>query len=364
MIPVLDLGLAHLELRDEIAAASERVLSSGSYILGREVAAFEQEFAEYCEVEHSVSVGNGLDALHLILRALGVGLGHEVIVPGHTFIATWLAVSYTGATPVPVESDPHTFNLDVARIEAACSPSTRAIVAVHLYGQPANMDALHEVAARRGLVVVEDAAQAHGATYKGRRVGGLAHAGAFSFYPAKNLGAFGDGGAITTHDPALAAEVCRLRNYGSSKKYVHDVKGFNSRLDELQAALLRVKLRKLDEWNARRVEVAARYERALSGIPGLILPITPAWAAPVWHMYVVRHSARDALRQQLEEEGIGTLVHYPIPPHRSGAYCADRAYHLPISEALSREVLSLPIGPHLSAEQVDKVTNTMRKLCS
>jgi dTDP-4-amino-4,6-dideoxygalactose transaminase len=255
-VPFLDLKAAHAELRAELDAAYARVMDSGWFVLGDELAAFEAEFAAYCGARHCVGVGNGLDALHLILRAMQIGPGDEVIVPANTYIATWLAVSYAGAAPVPVEPDPRTFNLDPARVEAAVTPRTKAVMPVHLYGQPADVDAVREVAARHGLRVIEDAAQAQGARYRGRAAGSLADAAGFSFYPGKNLGAAGDAGAVTTDDDALAAELRRLRNYGSPAKYQHDVKGFNSRLDELQAAVLRVKLRRLDEWNARRAAVA------------------------------------------------------------------------------------------------------------
>ena len=263
-IPFLDLKAASTELREELDAAYHRVMDSGWYILGEEVDAFEAEWAAYCGVRYCVGVGNGLDALHLILRAMDIGTGDEVIVPSNTYIATWLAVSYAGATPVPVEPDPRTFNLDPTRVEAAITPRTRALLPVHLYGQPADMDGLLEVARRHDLRVVEDAAQAHGATYKGRRCGGLADAAGFSFYPGKNLGALGDAGAVTTDDDRIADRVRALRNYGSRRKYYHDEKGYNSRLDPLQAAFLRVKARHLDEWNGRRAELASRYNLGLA----------------------------------------------------------------------------------------------------
>jgi len=356
-VPFLDLKAPYRELQAELDAAARRVLESGWFILGEELEAFESEFAAYCGARHCVGVGNGLDALHLILRALGVGHGDEVVVPSNTFVATWLAVSYAGATPVPVEPDPQTFNLDPARLEDAITPRTRALLPVHLYGQPADMDAIREVAERRGVRVVEDAAQAQGARYRGRRAGALAAAAGFSFYPGKNLGAAGDAGAVTTDDEGLAAELRRLRNYGSPVKYRHDVKGVNSRLDELQAALLRVKLRRLDEWNARRARTARRYLQELEGVPDLALPSVPEYADPVWHLFVVRHPRRDALREHLERAGVGTLIHYPLPPHRQPAYAelglAEGS--LPVSEAMAREVLSLPLGPHLSEAEADHV---------
>lgn len=364
-VPFLDLAPAYAELRDGLDAAYRRVMSSGRYLLGDELERFESEFAACCEAAHCIGVANGLDALHLILRAYRIGPGDEVIVPTHTFIATWLALSYAGAAPVPVEPDPRTFNLDPARIERAITPKTRAIVPVHLYGQPADMDPILAVARRHKLKVIEDAAQSHGARYKGRRTGSLADAAAFSFYPAKNLGAVGDGGAITTSDPELAGRLRALRNYGSRQKYDHACFGLNSRLDDLQAAFLRVKLRKLDEWNARRRAVASRYLTALSSVPALELPFVPQYAEPVWHIFAVRHPRRDSLQSSLTEAGIGTLVHYPIPPHLSGAYSSAgyKPGDFPISEETAKTELSLPIGPHLSPAQQDSVIQAVRLSC-
>ncbi|WP_028321879.1 DegT/DnrJ/EryC1/StrS family aminotransferase [Desulfatiglans anilini] len=361
-VPFLDLQAAYLELKDDLDAASRRVMNSGWYILGPELEAFEAEFAAYCGVKHCIGSGNGMEALALILKALEIGREDEVIVPGFTFIATWLAVSSVGARPVPVDPDPETYNIDPARIEAALTDRTRAIIPVHLYGQPADMDPLLEMAGRYGLKVIEDAAQAHGARYKGRRTGGLGHAAAFSFYPAKNLGAFGDGGAVTTHDDALARKLKTLRNYGSRIKYHHEVQGSNSRLDELQAALLRVKLRVLDEWNDRRRRLAEVYLKQLAGCPGLTLPHVPSWAEPVWHLFVVRHNDRQALQHHLTEIGIGTLIHYPVPPHLSDAYRKGGYFRmdLPWSNQLADSVLSLPIGPQLTLDQQDAVIRSVR----
>jgi dTDP-3-amino-3,4,6-trideoxy-alpha-D-glucose transaminase len=356
-IPFLDLHTPYRELSDELDAAYRRVMESGWYILGAEVEAFESEFAAYCGARHCVSVGNGLDALALTLRGLGVGPGDEVIVPAHTFIATWLAVSAAGALPVAADVDERTGNLDPAAARAAVTPRTAALMPVHLYGQPADMDAVSAVARRHGLKVVEDAAQAHGARYGGRRAGALGDAAGFSFYPVKNLGALGDGGAVTTDDGELAARVRLLRNYGSRVKYQHEQRGGNSRLDELQAALLRVKLRHLDDWNARRAAVAARYRAALAGLPGLALPHVPDDVEPVWHLFAVRHPRRDELQHHLSRCGIGSMVHYPVPPHQSGAYRdgAWRGGGLAVAERWARECLSLPIGPHLSREDAGLV---------
>ena len=362
-VPFLELKPAYDELRDELDAAYHRVMDSGWYLLGNELESFEAEFARYCEAKHCIAVGNGLDALHLILRAYGIGAGDEVIVPANTFIATWLAVSYAGATPVPVEPDLKTFNLDPQRIEAAITPKTKAIMPVHLYGQPADMDPIMSIARERGLKVIEDSAQAQGARYKGRRTGSLGHAAGHSFYPGKNLGAFSDAGAVTTGDAKLADRIRTLRNYGSKKKYYNEIKGFNSRLDELQAAFLRVKLKKMDEWNNRRRAVAARYLAELRGAANLTLPVVPAWAEPVWHLFVVRHPQRDGLQRKLTEAGIGTLIHYPVPPHLSGAYleAGIRRGTLPLAETIAETVLSLPIGPHTTMEEAGQVIQAIAR---
>lgn len=358
-IPFLNLKAPYIELQEEIDEAYHRVMAAGWYILGGEVEAFETQFAAYCETKYCVGVGNGLDALHLILRAMNIGEGDEVIVPTYTYIATWLAVSYAGAKPVPVEPDDKTYNIDPNQIEAAITPQTKAIIAVHLYGQPADMDAINIIAKKYSLKVIEDAAQAHGARYKNRRVGSLGDAAGFSFYPGKNLGAMGDAGAVTTNDSELADRIRVLANYGSRIKYYNEVKGFNSRLDELQGAFLRVKLAKLDEWNQRRQQIANLYLEKLSGIADLTLPYVREWARPVWHLFVVRHPQRDALQQYLTEAGIGTLIHYPIPPHLSEAYpeMGRKKGSLLRTEHLAKTVLSLPIGPHLPTSNVQIVSN-------
>lgn len=360
-IPFLDLGSVHREVRAELEDAFQRVLVSNWYILGEEVAAFEREFAAYCGARHCVGVGNGLEALHLILRAYDVGAGDEVIVPSNTYIATWLAVTYAGAKPVPVEPVEGTYNLDPGRVAAAITPRTRAILPVHLYGQPAEMDAIGDIARRHKLLVIEDAAQAHGALYRGRRTGSLGDAAGFSFYPGKNLGALGDAGAVTTNDAGVAEKVRSLRNYGSAVKYHNHVKGFNSRLDELQAALLRVKLRRLDRWNEERRAIAASYLAGLAG-SSLGLPEAPAWTTPVWHLFVVRSPKRQELMARLEAAGIGSMIHYPVPPHLQPAYAelGLREGDLPISERIHREVLSLPIYPGLSPAQVARVISVLR----
>lgn len=360
-IPFLDLKAAYVELRGEIDAAMARVLDSGWYILGAEVEAFEQEYAAYTGAAHCVGLANGLDALHLGLRALDIGAGDEVIVPSNTYIASWLAVSQCGATPVPVEPDALTCNLDPARIEAAITPRTRAIMPVHLYGQPADLDPILAIARRHGLRVIEDAAQAHGARYRGQRLGAHGDLVAWSFYPGKNLGAFGDAGAVTTNDAALAERLRVLRNYGSRVKYVNDEAGWNSRLDPIHAAALRVKLKHLDAWNERRRVLAASYGEQLAGLP-LQLPQVPGWAEPAWHLYVVQTETRDELQQRLGAAGIGSLIHYPIPPHRQQAYASAgiAAGSLPIAEAMAERVLSLPLGPHLPIEAIARVAAALR----
>ncbi len=349
-VPFLDLRSPLASIRVELDQAYALVMDSGQYVLGPELSAFEEEFARYCEAEHCVGVGNGMEALQLVLHAWGIGAGDEVIVPAHTYIATWLAVTYCGAHPVPVEPREDTYNIDPGRIEAAITRRTRAIIAVHLYGQPADIDPINTISRRCGLKILEDAAQGHGARYYGRRTGGLADAACFSFYPSKNLGAFGDGGAVTTNDADLARRLRRLRNYGSDEKYVHSVSGFNSRLDELQASFLRIKLRHLDAWNARRSQVAQWYFRVLpKSFPDLVLPKVPEWAEPCWHQFVVRTPERDSLQIRLAARGVSTLIHYPTPPHRQPAYRDQgfEALKLPCTESLSSEVLSLPMGPHL-----------------
>jgi dTDP-4-amino-4,6-dideoxygalactose transaminase len=361
-VPFLDLNAPHIELRGEIHEAIDRVVSSGWYVLGPEVEAFEEEYAAFCDVRYAVSVASGLDALHLALRAMDIRPGDEVIVPSHTFIATWLAVSQCGATPVPVEPEEGTYNLNPTLIEEAITARTKAILPVHLYGQPADMDPILTIAKQHGLRVLEDGAQAHGARYKGKRLGAHGDAVAWSFYPGKNLGALGDGGAVTTNDPDIADRLRILRNYGSRVKYVHDVQGVNSRLDPLQAAILRVKLQHLDEWNARRGAIAARYLQRLSSL-GLIMPQVPVWADAVWHLFVVRHSQRELLQQYLTEAGIGTLIHYPIPPHRQPAY-TDSAYApdaFPMASRIANEVLSLPMWPQMSGEDVQRVIHAICK---
>jgi len=355
-IPFLDLRAAYIELKPEIDEAVARALDSGCYILGPEVESFEAEYATYCEAKYCVGVANGLDALHLSLLAVGVGLGDEVIVPSNTYIATWLAVSQCGAIPVPVEPDESTYNINPELIESAITSKTKAILLVHLYGQPADLDPILKIARKHNLRVIEDGAQAHGARYKGQSIGSHGDVVAWSFYPGKNLGAFGDGGAITTNNLEIADKIRVLRNYGSQEKYVNEICGFNSRLDPIQAAVLRVKLKYLDEWNGRRKSLARQY---LIGIKNsqLVLPVVPEWADPVWHLFVIKSKNRDALQARLNEANVGTLIHYPIPPHRQRAYHYLRLSKqgFPVASSLAEGVLSLPISPQHSANLVDKI---------
>ena len=365
-VPFQNLLAPYTELKDELDEAYHRFMESGWYVLGKEVSAFEEEYAAFCEAKYCVGVGHGLDALHLALRALDVGVGDEVIVPSNTYIATWLAVTQVGATIVPVEPDIATYNLDPERLAEAITNKTKVILPVNLYGQPCDYDRILSVARERGIRVVIDNAQAQGARYKGRRVGGIADIECHSFYPTKNLGAFGEAGAITTNDLTLAEKVKVLRNYGSRIRYYNEVQGYNSRLDELQAAFLRVKLRHLDQWNVRRSTLAAAYQAQISivGTP-LILPQAPLWANSAWHLFVVRCSMRDSLQAWLAEAGIQTLIHYPVPPHLSEAYTSMRGLtpDLPICTQLAQEVLSLPIGPHMDVKEVNSVSNSIAAFC-
>lgn len=360
-VAFLDLADAYREIQSELESAVLHSLRSGCYIGGEEVEAFEQEFAAFVGARHCVGTGNGLDALQLALQAMGVAAGDEVIVPSNTFIATWLAVSQCGAKPAPVEPMVSTYNLDPERIEEAIAPRTKAILPVHLYGQPADLDPILAIARKHGLRVLEDAAQAHGARYKGKRIGSHGDAVAWSFYPTKNLGALGDAGAVTTNDSELADRILMLRNYGSRVKYRHRVQGRNSRLDPVQAAALRVKLRHLDAWNARRAAIAVRYQSELMGA-GLILPGVPDWASPAWHIFAVRHPRRDDLQKSLDHAGVGTLIHYPAPPHLQQAY-SDAGYRegsFPIAECMARTLLSLPMGPQLSEQGVASTISALK----
>lgn len=357
LIPFLDLDAGYCELKSEIDSAVSRVLSSGKYVLGSEVISFEEEFASFTGANHTIAVSDGLSALYLALCAIGIKQGDEVIVPSNTFIATWLSVTHCGATPVPAEPDPDTYNIDVSKLQCLLTERTRAIIPVHLYGQPADMGPLIQFARENNLKILEDAAQAHGASYFGRKIGSLeTDAVAWSFYPGKNLGAFGDGGAVTTNDPIIEKKLRLLRNYGSDEKYVHQIRGVNSRLDEIQAAVLNVKLKYLDAWNERRKNIASMYLRGINN-PSISLPRSCRGADPVWHLFVVRSSDRERLREHCKRFGVTTLIHYPCPPHKQAAY--NLSVKLPIAETLSDEVVSLPIGPHMTSEMVDRVTDCL-----
>lgn len=357
-VPFLDLKRSFDELRHEIEAAAKKSFASGRYIGGDEVATFEADFARYVQAEYCVGVANGLDGLCLALWACGIGAGDEVLVPSNTYIATWLAVAWLGAVPVPVEPDPGTHNITAQGVRAAITERTRAVVPVHLYGCPTSISEIVEVARAHDLKIIEDGAQAHGARWQGRRIGSHGDAVAWSFYPGKNLGAMGDGGAVTTNDPDIAQTLRMLSNYGSKERYVHEIKGVNSRLDPIQAAILSVKLAVLDVWNARRASIAQRYTAAFSGLD-LTCPVAPAGAEPVWHLYVLRVPDRDSFQAALSAQGVQTLIHYPRPPHHQGAF-QGMNLSLPVAEQLAGEIISLPIGPQMTASEVDHVIAVVR----
>ncbi|MBR0191260.1 MAG: DegT/DnrJ/EryC1/StrS family aminotransferase [Thermoguttaceae bacterium] len=359
-IPFLDLKPVNEQYRAEIDAAIQRVLDRGWYLLGQEITDFEHVFASYCGVEHCVGVANGLDALTLIVQAYGFGPGDEILVPSNTYIATILSISRNGCTPVLVEPDERTFNIDPDEIEAKITPKTRAIMVVHLYGQAVQMGKIQAIARKYGLKIIEDAAQGHGALWNGKRTGSLGDAAGFSFYPGKNLGCLGDGGAVTTNDPELAEKIRALRNYGSHVKYQNLYKGANSRLDELQAAVLSVKLKYLDADNEKRREIA-RFYRAEILNPNVILPTVEDENAHIWHLFVIRSTRRDELQKYLAENGIGTQIHYPIPPHKQAAYSEWNHLSYPIAERLSREVLSLPMSPVLTKVEMEYVVERINQ---
>jgi dTDP-4-amino-4,6-dideoxygalactose transaminase len=362
-IPFFDLKRLHLPLREELNTAIRKVQDDASYILGPELEAFEGEFAAYCNATHCIGVGNGLDALVLSLRALDIGPGDEVIVPANTFIATALAVSQVGARVVLVDVLPETANLDPEQLGDALTKATKAIIAVHLYGQTADMSSIRSFARAHDLAVIEDAAQAHGALYDGAPAGSLGDIACFSFYPSKNLGALGDGGAVVTSNDELAQRVRKLRNYGSDHKYEHDVKGVNSRLDELQAACLRVKLRHLDKWNNQRRNVAGLYSELLADVEGVTMLETPEMMTPVWHLFVIQNDRRDELQRHLYSQGIDTGIHYPIPIHLSKAYEAELPQNvaLKVTEKMAANILSLPMAPYLENSEVSYVCDVLTK---
>lgn len=355
-IPLIDLSIQHRNLRTEINSAIECVLDRGDFILGQDVPKFEEEFAAYCGTKHAIGVDSGLSALELSLRAFGIGVGDEVIVPAHTFTATAAAVTFAGAKPVFVDVNPETLCIDVEKIEAAVTTRTKALLPVHLYGLTADMDRIWPIAERHNLIVVEDACQAHGAMYMGRRAGSLGHAAGFSFYPTKNLGACGDAGMVTTDDDHAAEMIRAMRNCGQKSKNVHELPPFNHRLDNLQAAILRVKLRYLDQWSDARHKHAALYNQLLTGLD-VRLPVEPAGYRHVYHLYVIRSGNRDALQMHLKERGIGTAIHYPNPVHLQPFYAqkGDAYGRFPVAEKICTEILSLPMYPEMSEEQVEIV---------
>jgi dTDP-4-amino-4,6-dideoxygalactose transaminase len=360
-VPFVDLAAQYRTISAEINKAILGVVGGADFILGGEVCAFEEEFAAYCESQYAVGVDSGTSALELALRAYDIGTGHEVITAVNSFIATALAISHAGAAPVFVDVDPATHTIDVAAVERAISPRTRAIIPVHLYGHPADMDPIRQLAERYGMVVIEDACQAHGALYKGRRVGSLGHAAAFSFYPGKNLGAYGDGGMVVTNDRRIADRVEMLRNYGQKEKYHHLIRGYNRRLDTLQAAVLRIKLKHLEKWNASRRWNVELYRQFLTGTD-IITPAEAAGVQSVWHLFVVRTKHRDVLRERLVHRGISAGIHYPIPIHLQPAY-QDLGYkrgQFPVAESYARDILSLPMYAELTADQIEYVCNTIR----
>lgn len=354
MIPFVDLKREYHYIKKEIDSAIQGILERGMFILGEEVKLFEKEFSSYCETKYGIGVGSGTDALYLALLACGVGPGDEVILPAHTFISTALAITYTGATPVFTDIDSDTYTLNSVEVETRISKKTKAIIPVHLYGHPTDMDLIKEIAEENDLMVIEDACQAHGALYKGKKVGSIGDIGCFSFYPTKNLGAYGDAGMIVTNNEEIARKVKMLRNYGEKKKYKYEIIGYNSRLDEIQAAVLRVKLKYLDEWNERRSEIAAHYGEMLEG-SDIIVPVEKEYAKHVFHLYVIRCNDRDTLQKHLSEKDIQTLIHYPLPIHKQKSYLNSSGPHFPIIEKISKEILSLPMHPWLEQENVKEI---------
>ena len=362
-IPFLSFEAVNKDIKQEILQSFEQFFDRAWYVLGEDLTSFEQEYAAFNQVQHAVGVSNGLDALRLCLQLLGIGTGDEVIVPSNTYIATFLAVSHVGAIPVLVEPNLQTYNLDSTKIEAAITPKTKAIMPVHLYGQACEMEAIMAFAEKHNLVVVEDNAQAHGASYNGKLTGSWGHANGTSFYPGKNLGAYGEAGAITTNNAELAYQATILRNYGSDKKYHNVALGYNMRLDECQAGFLRVKLRYLNQWTQQRQQLASWYHEALTGIEEIVLPKVAPGTTHVYHAYVIRTPHRNALQQHLTQASIGTLIHYPIPPHLQPAY-AHLGYttgSFPVAEEIANTCLSLPLWPGMTREQVEEVSETVRR---
>jgi dTDP-4-amino-4,6-dideoxygalactose transaminase len=363
-VPFVDLKAQYQTISSQVDEAIRRVVDETDFVLGRDVDLFEQEFADFCEAEYAVGVDSGTSALELALRAYGIGEGDEVITVSHTFLATVAAISYTGARPVLVDIDRDSYNIDAAEIEAAITARTRAVVPVHLYGQAADLDPILEIARRRNLVVIEDACQAHGARYKGNRVGALGDAGCFSFYPGKNLGAYGDAGMVVTNSEDIARQIRLLRNYGQPQKYQHVMLGYNRRLDSLQAAVLRAKLPLLDQWNASRRSAALLYNELLGEAEGIRTPYAAEESSHAYHLYVIQHPRRDSLMSHLRERGVSTGLHYPVPSHLQPCYenLAMGPGSLPITEAVASRVISLPMFPEISSSQIEHVCNSIKSL--
>lgn len=363
-VKFIDLSEQYNLIKDEVDAGLRRVFEKGNFILGEEEQEFESAFAKYCDAKYAVGVNSGTDALYLALSALDVSVGDEVILPSYTFIATALCISYTGATPVFVEIEEDTYNIDPSAFKKAITPKTKAIIPVHLYGQPANMDEINAIATEHGIAVIEDAAQSHGAVYKGQKVGSLGDVACFSFYPTKSLGAFGDGGMIVTNDEDLFNRMKILRDYGRTNRYAHKIKGFNSRLDTVQAVILAAKLKYLDQWNALRAKHAASYRQQLADCPDLIIPSVMEDRTHIYQTYAVRLPNRDEVLKKMQENNIGVLIHYPIPIHLQEAY-EDAGYQrgdLPLSEQISGEIMSLPMYPHMAADDIALVCDTLKRL--
>lgn len=365
IVPFVDLKAQYQTIAGQVDEAMRRVVADADFILGRDVALFEREFADFCEAEYAVGLDSGTSALELALRAHGIGEGDEVITVSHTFVATVAAISYTGALPVLVDVDRDSYNIDAGKIEAAITPRTKALVPVHLYGQPADLDLILAIARKHNLVVIEDACQAHGARYKGKRVGALGDAGCFSFYPGKNLGAYGDAGMVVTNKKEIAERITLLRNYGQPQKYRHVMMGYNRRLDSLQAAVLRVKLPLLDEWNASRQRAARLYNELLEDAEGIRTPYAAEESSHAYHLYVVQHAQRERLMSYLHEQGVSAGLHYPIPVHLQPCYedLGLRSGSLPVSEAVSSRVISLPMFAEITAEQIEYVCDHVKKFC-
>ncbi|MCS7083162.1 MAG: DegT/DnrJ/EryC1/StrS family aminotransferase [Bacteroidetes bacterium] len=361
-VPFLDVKYTYITIKEEIDAAISKVLHSGKYILDEEVEAFEQEWASYCEARFCVAVSNGMDAIILALKALDISSQDEIIVPAHTYIATWLAASYTGAKIVPVDINIDNYLINIEKIEESITEKTKVIIPVHLYGHPVDIGLIKNIAKKYNLYIVEDAAQAHGALYKDNKIGSHGDVVCWSFYPSKNLGAFGDAGAITTNNYEIYEKIKMLRNYGSKIKYFHDIIGFNMRMDPIQAAILRVKLRYLDKWNEHRTIIANIYNNEFQHVDNIVPPKSEKWAKHAWHLYVIRNNNRDKLKDYLLSKGIECLIHYPIPPYRQKAYSnLDIHFDSSITDKISHEILSLPIGPHLNENQIEEVVKNIKK---